>query len=121
MYEKLAGMTGTASTEADEFFDIYKLEVLEIPTNLSIGRLDEDDEVYRTAEEKYRAIIAEIGRANERLQPVLVGTASIEKSELLAELLKKSGYKQIDFADPPRSKSFMRLRAPASRPSCLPC
>lgn len=100
MYEKLAGMTGTASTEADEFFDIYKLEVVEIPTNLAIGRLDEDDEVYRTAEEKYRAIIAEIGRANERLQPVLVGTASIEKSELLAELLKKNGYRQIDFADP---------------------
>src|SRR6478735_2600349 len=97
MYEKLAGMTGTAATEADELFDIYKLEVVEIPTNLPVARLDEDDEVYRTAEEKYRAIIAEIGRANERLQPVLVGTASIEKSEVLAEYLRKHGYKQIDF------------------------
>ncbi|WP_407116318.1 preprotein translocase subunit SecA [Bradyrhizobium sp. LMG 9283] len=97
MYEKLAGMTGTAATEADELFDIYKLEVVEIPTNLPIARLDEDDEVYRTHKEKYQAILAEIERANARLQPVLVGTASIEKSEVLAEFLKKNGYKQIDF------------------------
>lgn len=110
MYEKLAGMTGTASTEADEFFDIYKLEVVEIPTNLPVARLDEDDEVYRTAEEKYRAILAEIERANQRLQPVLVGTASIEKSELLAEYLIKNGYKQIDFDDP---KALEKLYAAA--------
>lgn len=97
MYEKLAGMTGTALTEADELFDIYKLEVVEIPTNVPVGRLDEDDEVYRTHQEKYSAILAEIERANSRLQPVLVGTASIEKSEVLAEFLKKNGYKQIDF------------------------
>jgi len=97
MYEKLAGMTGTAATEADELFDIYKLEVVEIPTNLPVARLDEDDEVYRTQKEKYAAILAEIERANARLQPVLVGTASIEKSEVLAEYLKKNGYKQIDF------------------------
>ncbi|MGY4628831.1 preprotein translocase subunit SecA [Bradyrhizobium sp. USDA 4486] len=97
MYEKLAGMTGTAATEADELFDIYKLEVVEIPTNLPIARLDEDDEVYRTQKEKYQAILAEIERANARLQPVLVGTASIEKSEVLAEFLKQNGYKQIDF------------------------
>src|ERR1700754_277217 len=83
LYEKLGGMTGTAMTEADEFFDIYKLEVREIPTNVPVARLDEDDEVYRTAQEKYAAILAEIERANSRLQPVLVGTASIEKSELL--------------------------------------
>jgi preprotein translocase subunit SecA len=100
MYEKLAGMTGTAATEADELFDIYKLEVLEIPTNLPVARLDEDDEVYRTQNEKYAAILAEIERANARLQPVLVGTASIEKSEVLAEYLKKNGYKQIDFGSP---------------------
>jgi preprotein translocase subunit SecA len=100
MYGKLAGMTGTALTEADEFLDIYNLEVVEIPTNVPVQRLDEDDEVYRTAEEKYRAIIAEIERATTRLQPVLVGTASIEKSELLAEQLKKHGFKQIDFTDP---------------------
>ena len=100
MYEKLAGMTGTAATEADELFDIYKLEVVEIPTNLPVARLDEDDEVYRTQKEKYDAILAEIERANARLQPVLVGTASIEKSEVLAEYLKKHGYKQIDFGSP---------------------
>ncbi|MGH6716952.1 MAG: preprotein translocase subunit SecA, partial [Bradyrhizobium sp.] len=97
LYDKLAGMTGTAATEADEFFDIYKLDVLEIPTNLPVARLDEDDEVYRTQNEKYAAILAEIERANKRLQPVLVGTASIEKSEILAEYMKKNGYKQIDF------------------------
>jgi len=99
MYEKLAGMTGTAATEADELFDIYKLEVVEIPTNLPVARLDEDDEVYRTQTEKYAAILAEIERANARFQPVLVGTASIEKSEVLAEYLKKNGYKQIDFGN----------------------
>ncbi len=97
MYQKLAGMTGTAATEADELFDIYKLEVVEIPTNVMVARLDEDDEVYRTQGEKYAAILAEIERANSRFQPVLVGTASIEKSEVLAEYLKKNGYKQIEF------------------------
>jgi preprotein translocase subunit SecA len=99
MYEKLAGMTGTAATEADELFDIYKLEVVEIPTNVLVARLDEDDEVYRTQAEKYAAILAEVERANARLQPVLVGTASIEKSEVLADYLKKHGYKQIDFGN----------------------
>ena len=99
MYEKLAGMTGTAATEADELFDIYKLEVVEIPTNVLVARLDEDDEVYLTQNEKYAAILTEIERANARLQPVLVGTASIEKSEVLAEYLKKHGYKQIDFGN----------------------
>src|SRR5438309_3822450 len=99
LYEKLAGMTGTASTEADELFDIYKLEVVEIPTNLPVARLDEDDEVYRTQKEKYAAILAEVERANARLQPVLVGTASIEKSEVLADYLKAHGYKQIDFGN----------------------
>jgi preprotein translocase subunit SecA len=99
MYEKLAGMTGTAATEADELFDIYKLEVVEIPTNVQVARLDEDDEVYRTQTEKYAAILAEVERANARLQPVLVGTASIEKSEVLADYLKSHGYKQIDFGN----------------------
>ncbi|WP_322514848.1 preprotein translocase subunit SecA [Rhodopseudomonas palustris] len=110
MYGKLAGMTGTAATEADEFYDIYKLEVVEIPTNLPISRLDEDDEVYRTQAEKYAAILAEVERANKRLQPVLVGTASIEKSELLADFLLKNGYKQIDFGDP---KALEKLYAAA--------
>jgi preprotein translocase subunit SecA len=111
MYEKLAGMTGTALTEADELFDIYKLEVVEIPTNVAVARLDEDDEVYRTQNEKYAAILAEIERANARLQPVLVGTASIEKSEVLAEYLKKNGYKQIDFG----SESVMEKLYAAAR------
>jgi len=110
MYEKLAGMTGTAATEADELFDIYKLEVVEIPTNVPIARLDEDDEVYRTANEKYAAILTEIERANKRMQPVLVGTASIEKSEVLAEYLKKHGYKMIDFSD---QKGLEKLYAAA--------
>src|SRR3569833_1375030 len=100
MYGKLAGMTGTAATEADEFLDIYGLEVVEIPTNMPVTRVDDDDEVYRTQTEKYTAILAEIERANSRLQPVLVGTASIEKSEVLAAFLKKHGYKQIDFGQP---------------------
>ncbi len=99
LYKKLAGMTGTAATEADEFLDIYNLGVDEIPTNVPVQRIDEDDEVYRTADEKYRAIIREIGEAQAKGQPALVGTTSIEKSELLAELLVKAGYKLIDFAD----------------------
>ena len=92
MYDKLAGMTGTASTEAEEFADIYNLSVIEVPTNLPIKRIDEDDEVYRTAEEKYQAIITEIKASHEKGQPVLVGTTSIEKSELLAELLRRDGF-----------------------------
>jgi preprotein translocase subunit SecA len=100
LYDKLAGMTGTAATEADEFQEIYNLEVVEIPTNKPVARLDEDDEVYRTVEEKYEGIIREIEKAHERRQPVLVGTASIEKSELLADLLRQRGFKQIDFSDP---------------------
>jgi preprotein translocase subunit SecA len=100
MYEKLAGMTGTAATEADEFLDIYNLEVLEIPTNLPMIRVDADDEVYRTAEEKYRAILALIEDCKTRGQPVLVGTTSIEKSEQLAEMLRQRGWEQHDFTDP---------------------
>ncbi|CAK9075384.1 preprotein translocase subunit SecA [Roseibium sp. MMSF_3544] len=100
MYDKLAGMTGTAATEADEFADIYKLEVVEIPTNVAVKRIDDDDEVYRTVEEKFTAIAKLIDDCKERGQPILVGTTSIEKSEFLAELLKKHGYKQIDLSDP---------------------
>ncbi|MCP9627734.1 preprotein translocase subunit SecA [Rhodopseudomonas palustris] len=118
MYDKLAGMTGTAATEADEFYDIYKLEVVEIPTNLPISRLDEDDEVYRTQQEKYAAILAEVERANARMQPVLVGTASIEKSEVLADLLLKNGYKQIDFGDP-KGLDKLYAAARAGKPAKL--
>lgn len=93
MYEKLAGMTGTALTEAAEFSDIYGLEVVDIPTNLPVARLDESDEVYRTADEKFNAIVEEIKAAQAKKQPVLVGTTSIEKSEYLADLLKQKGVK----------------------------
>src|SRR5213076_1785109 len=100
MYEKLAGMTGTALTEADEFLDIYNLEVLEVPTNMPLARDDQDDEVYRTNVEKYRAIIALLEESKAKGQPVLVGTTSIEKSEQLAEMLRKEGWEQHDFSDP---------------------
>jgi preprotein translocase subunit SecA len=87
LYDKLSGMTGTASTEAAEFQDIYKLEVAEVPTNRPVKRIDEDDVVYRTAKEKYKAIIADIRDCVRRKQPILVGTVSIEKSEVLSNLL----------------------------------
>ena len=87
LYPKLSGMTGTAMTEADEFAEIYKLEVVEIPTNVAVTRIDSDDEIYRTATEKYEAVANLIAEARERGQPVLVGTTSIEKSELISELL----------------------------------
>ncbi len=89
LYPKLAGMTGTAMTEAGEFAEIYKLEVVEVPTNVECIRDDMDDEVYRTAEEKYDAIVEQIIECHERKQPILVGTVSIEKSEFLSELLNK--------------------------------
>jgi len=88
LYEKLAGMTGTASTEASEFMDIYGLDVIEIPTNRGVGRIDEDDEIYRTQKEKYAAIVQTIADCYRRGQPILVGTTSIEKSEQLSALLK---------------------------------
>src|SRR5712671_3781748 len=100
MYEKLAGMTGTALTEADEFLDIYNLEVIEVPTNQPMVRIDDDDEVYRTAAEKYRSILSLIEDCKTRGQPVLVGTTSIEKSEQLAEMLRQAGWEQHDFSDP---------------------
>jgi preprotein translocase subunit SecA len=108
MYEKLAGMTGTAMTEADEFADIYNLEVVEVPTNMPMVRIDDDDEVYRTAAEKYRAILTLIDDCKQRGQPVLVGTTSIEKSEQLADLLRKHGWKQHDVSDP---RAFAALYA----------
>jgi preprotein translocase subunit SecA len=92
LYDKLAGMTGTASTEAQEFGDIYGLDVIEIPTNLPVSRIDEDDEIYRTQKEKLDAIVATIADAHRRQQPCLVGTTSIEKSEQLSELLKDKKY-----------------------------
>jgi preprotein translocase subunit SecA len=91
LYDKLSGMTGTAATEAQEFGDIYKLDVVEIPTNRPVKRLDIDDEVYRTAQEKFKAIIADIEETHRKQQPVLVGTVSIEKSEYLSQMLKQRG------------------------------
>ena len=91
LYDKLAGMTGTALTEAEEFMQIYGLGVVEVPTNLPIARLDEDDQVYRTVGEKYGAMIEQIKEANAKGQPCLVGTTSIEKSELLSNLLTQAG------------------------------
>ena len=91
LYPKLAGMTGTAMTESGEFADIYGLEVVDMHTNMTMIRADEDDEVYRTADEKYAAILEEIRECQNRKQPILVGTVSIEKSEHLADLLKRNG------------------------------
>ena len=93
LYPKLAGMTGTAMTEAPEFAEIYGLEVVEMPTNLPCVRIDDDDEVYRTVDEKFKAIIELIRDCNQRQQPVLVGTVSIEKSEALSQALKKEKVK----------------------------
>ena len=91
LYDKLGGMTGTALTEADEFHEIYGLGVVEVPTNRTVARVDEDDQVYRTAGEKYNAVVDAIKVAHEKMQPVLVGTTSIEKSEVLSELLTAAG------------------------------
>ena len=90
LYKKLGGMTGTAATEAEEFFEIYKLGVVEVPTNRPVARIDDHDQVYRTAAEKYNAIVESIREAHEKGQPVLVGTTSIEKSEMLSGLLTKA-------------------------------
>jgi preprotein translocase subunit SecA len=91
LYEKLSGMTGTALTEAEEFAEIYGLGVVEIPTNVPIARKDEDDAVYRTANEKYQAMIDKVKKAHAKGQPCLVGTTSIEKSELLSQMLTADG------------------------------
>ncbi|MGB3469607.1 MAG: preprotein translocase subunit SecA [Erythrobacter sp.] len=93
MYPKLSGMTGTAATEAAEFWDIYKVNVVEIPTNLPVARIDEEDEFYKNTMDKFAAIALAIKEKNEIGQPVLVGTVSIEKSELLSQFLDKEGVK----------------------------
>jgi len=90
MYKKLAGMTGTAQTEATEFSQIYNLEVISIPTNVPVKRIDQNDLIYKTQNEKFKAVIDEVKKAHEKGQPVLVGTASIERSEVLHEMLKKA-------------------------------
>jgi preprotein translocase subunit SecA len=119
MYKKLAGMTGTASTEAEEFGNIYGLEVTEVPTNLPVIRMDEDDEVYRTVEEKYKAIIREIREANSKGQPTLVGTTSIEKSELLAERLRKDGFHDFEVLNARHHEREAAIVAQAGKPGAI--
>ena len=93
LYSKLSGMTGTAMTEEAEFQEIYKLDVIEIPTNKPIARVDENDAVYKTEKSKFNAVIDRIIECHSKGQPVLVGTVTIEKSELLSAMLKKRGIK----------------------------
>ncbi|MBX9453730.1 MAG: preprotein translocase subunit SecA [Mesorhizobium sp.] len=119
MYEKLAGMTGTALTEAEEFGNIYGLEVSEIPTNLPVSRIDEDDEVYRTVEEKYKAIVREIREAHAKGQPTLVGTTSIEKSEHLAERLRAEGFKDFQVLNARHHEQEAVIVAQAGRPGSI--
>jgi preprotein translocase subunit SecA len=119
LYAKLAGMTGTALTEAEEFGNIYNLSVTEIPTNLPVKRIDEDDEVYRTVEEKYRAIVKEIKEAQMRGQPILVGTTSIEKSEYLAERLKKEGFKGFEVLNARHHEREASIVAQAGKPGAV--
>ncbi len=119
MYGKLAGMTGTALTEAEEFANIYGLDVSEIPTNLPVSRLDEDDEVYRTVEEKYKAIVREIRDANAKGQPILVGTTSIEKSEQLAERLRQEGIKDFQVLNARYHEQEAYIVSQAGRPGAV--
>ena len=95
MYTKLSGMTGTAETEAEEFLKIYKLEVMTIPTNRALRRIENPDVIYRTEREKFEAVVNEIKKCNEKGQPVLVGTISIDRSEKLAAMLKRTGIKHV--------------------------
>jgi preprotein translocase subunit SecA len=115
MYDKLGRHDRHGATEAEEFGNIYGLDVVEVPTNLPDPRIDEDDEVYRTFEEKYKAIIAEINEAQKRGQPVLVGTTSIEKSELLAEIAAQAGLHQLPGAERPLPRAGSLYRRPGRR------
>ncbi|OBQ57873.1 preprotein translocase subunit SecA [Mesorhizobium erdmanii] len=119
LYKKLSGMTGTALTEAEEFGNIYGLEVTEIPTNLPVIRKDEDDEVYRTVEEKYKAIVKEIREASAKGQPTLVGTTSIEKSEQLAERLRKEGFKDFEVLNARHHEREAAIVAQAGKPGAI--
>ncbi|PZV33851.1 preprotein translocase subunit SecA [Mesorhizobium kowhaii] len=119
LYKKLAGMTGTALTEAEEFGNIYNLDVTEIPTNLPVIRKDEDDEVYRTVEEKYKAIVKEIREASAKGQPTLVGTTSIEKSEQLAERLRKEGFKDFEVLNARHHEREAAIVAQAGKPGAI--
>jgi preprotein translocase subunit SecA len=119
LYEKLAGMTGTAATEADEFMNIYNLDVVEVPTNEPVSRIDEDDAVYRTAEEKAKAIVDLIKDARSRGQPVLVGTTSIEKSEVLADRLAKAGLKDFEVLNARHHEREAFIVSQAGKPGAI--
>ncbi|MFZ1679853.1 MAG: preprotein translocase subunit SecA, partial [Rhizobiaceae bacterium] len=119
MYGKLAGMTGTAMTEAEEFGNIYNLDVSEIPTNLPVTRADEDDEVYRTTEEKLRAVVREIREAHAKRQPMLVGTTSIEKSEQLADRLRQEGFADFEVLNARHHEREAFIVAQAGRPGAI--
>ncbi|AZO45526.1 MULTISPECIES: preprotein translocase subunit SecA [Mesorhizobium] len=119
LYKKLSGMTGTALTEAEEFGNIYNLDVTEIPTNLPVIRKDEDDEVYRTVEEKYKAIVREIREASAKGQPTLVGTTSIEKSEQLADRLRKEGFTDFEVLNARHHEREAAIVAQAGKPGAI--
>ena len=119
MYDKLAGMTGTAMTEAEEFGNIYSLNVIEVPTNLPVARIDDDDEVYRTVEEKFQAITLLINECRERNQPVLVGTTSIEKSEFLAAQLEETGFKDFKILNARHHEQEAQIIAAAGVPGAV--
>jgi preprotein translocase subunit SecA len=118
LYGKLAGMTGTAATEAEEFAEIYGLGVVEVPTNRPVARKDEHDAVYRTAREKYDAILNEIRAAHEKGQPILVGTTSIEKSEMLSAMLTKAGVPH-NVLNARQHEQEARIVAEAGRPGAV--
>jgi preprotein translocase subunit SecA len=119
LYEKLAGMTGTAATEADEFMNIYNLDVVEVPTNAPMIRIDEHDAVYRTVDEKYKAIIDMIKECRDKGQPVLVGTTSIEKSELLAERLRKTGVRDFEVLNARHHEREAYIISQAGKPGAV--
>ena len=95
MYDKLSGMTGTAMTEEDEFQEIYKLDVIAIPTNKPMVRKDHNDVIYKNENAKFRAVVEDIKESNKKGQPVLVGTVSVDKSEKLSKILQKEGIRQF--------------------------
>jgi preprotein translocase subunit SecA len=119
LYKKLAGMTGTAATEAEEFADIYKLDVITIPTNVPVQRKDDDDAIYRTAAEKFDAIADLIKECQDRGQPVLVGTTSIEKSEMLAELLRQKNVGQMNVLNARHHEQEAFIVADAGLPGAI--
>ncbi len=119
LYKKLAGMTGTADTEAEEFADIYNLEVVSVPTNKEVARIDEDDAIFRTAEEKFAAIAELVKDCQERGQPILVGTTSIEKSEILAEKLEKIGVRNIKILNARHHEQEAQIIGDAGMPGAV--